>query len=56
MLAQLVFDDNSVSLPDDSGPAKDILVNFVTQCLFVHQGPIHMLKLSNLILAEPSRH
>lgn len=50
VLTQLIFDDNCVNSAGDIGPAKDILVKFVTRCLFLHQGPIHSFKLSTSLL------
>ncbi|XP_031386553.1 F-box/FBD/LRR-repeat protein At1g13570 isoform X2 [Punica granatum] len=47
-LTKLVFDDNCVDSLGDF--TKDIFVNFVTRCLFLHQGPIHMFKLSTSYL------
>lgn len=49
-LTQLVFDEKCVSQANDPRSVELQLVKFVTQALFLHQGPIHKFQLSTSYL------
>lgn len=49
-LTHLVFDDRCVNLYNDKGLVEGNLVKFITQFLFLHDGPIHVFTLSSTYL------
>lgn len=49
-LTQLAFDDKCVILCNDREIVENNLSNFITRCLFLHDGPIHKFSLSTSYL------
>ncbi|XP_022895186.1 F-box/FBD/LRR-repeat protein At1g13570-like [Olea europaea var. sylvestris] len=49
-LTQLAFDDNCLTLCNDRAIVENNLSNFITWCLFLHDGPIHKFSLSTSYL------
>ncbi|GER31900.1 F-box family protein [Striga asiatica] len=49
-LTHLVFDDWSSAHYNDRALVQDKIVNFITRCLFLHEGPIHKFSLCSSYL------
>ncbi|KAL3631285.1 hypothetical protein CASFOL_024269 [Castilleja foliolosa] len=49
-LTHLVFDDRSSTNYNDRALIQEKIVNFITRCLFLHEGPIHKFSLCSSYL------